>query len=266
MPDDNSAASSTAQSEEAKDESLEASEADPETSEGDESDSKPSKRDARIAQLIAQRKEVESVLNWYRQAYGDPDIENATQFRKFRQEVLKQANQAEQDGDLTPAKLNKIRELMRTADPEYAQFMEQQKIERESRIEAQFDAAEDEIRSLTKDAGISPKDEKTIARLARQVMLEIDSDPKLLKLWQAGNLSCVKKAWTIVNDELIDKVRKASPVLKQAIQDKRNIQRLPTLPSGQGVVSQKGKDPKDKGLTKQANDDAWAVIQATMRD
>jgi hypothetical protein len=270
MPDDGKtgAASSTATDEqiEVKDESLEASEAGADQNpEGEESDQPLSKKaQQRFQQLLQQRKQAEEIANWYRANIGDPN--DVIEFQKHKAQMVAAAKAAEQEGEISPAKLKEIKALMRKADPEYAQYIEQQKQDQTDRIEAQFDAAEEQIRELATAAGIPAKNEAAVARLARQVMLEIDQDPKLKRLWASGNLSCIKKAYAVLEKDFLGVIRKATPAQSKDIADRRRISRLPTLPSAQGTLSQQSKDKDDKGITKSAHKQAWAILQAGRQD
>lgn len=254
------------------DESLETSEADTETSEGEESEGEgqsSSKAQKRIQQLLQQRKEAQGVVAWYRENIGDPS--DVQEFKKWKEAQLKKAEAAEEEGDITPAKLKKIKELMRKADPEYAEYIEREKERTKNAQEAQFDEAEEEIRVLAQGIGIPAKNEAAIGRLAKQVMLEIKDDKKLLQRWQAGHtLSVVRKAFAQVEKELVGVLRKSTPTPtpSQQAADKRKISRLPTLPTaGSGSVSTKAaRKPEDKGITKNTQDEAWAVFQSHMTD
>jgi hypothetical protein len=268
MPDEKPPSESSTEDLEEKqklDESLESSEADTEKSEGDESQ-KSSKRDKRIQQLVDQRKEAQDIVDWYRENIGDP--EDVLEFRRWKADQVKKAEKAEKEGDLSPAKLKEIRDLMRKADPEYADFIRQQKEDRESRLEAQFDTAEEKAREFAKSIGIAQDNEKAIRALGRQIMLEIDSDEKLKRMWYAGNLDCIPKAIKIVEESLIGAIRKSKPEeTKQQAKDKRRISRLPTLPSASGTVSQNEKRPPgEKGITKATHDEAWALVQQAMHE
>ena len=258
--------SSTPESE-TKDESLKTSEADTETSEGEES-IKAIPYD-RFKQVNDARKQSEQVVAWYRQNVGDPN--DVLEFRKWKSEQVKKAETAEEEGEISPAKLEQIRKLMRKADPEYAEFIEKNKRSESERIESQFDSAEETIRELAaNELGLKAKtDESDIAWIAQQTMLAIQNDPKLLRMWQTGNLSCVKKGFDLVQ-ERHDKIGKSLSKMRQQAIDKRKVSKLPTLPSASGSLTSPNSKDRIKGLSgeaaKQANDEAWALLKQTMQD
>ncbi len=250
-----------------EDESLETSEAATETAEGDESEAKPSKAAKRIQELISQRDKAHGVAEWYQKNIGDPS--DVVEFRKWKASQVEKAEKAEDEGEISKAKLAEIKKLMRKADPEYAQYLEESKAEKQERIEAQFDAAEDTIRELAAtEFGLKGKaDEDTISWLAQQTMLAIKNDTKLSRMWAVGNSDCLKKGFKIVQDRQ-ERLGKSVTKMKAQAQEKRKISRLPTLPSVQGTGS--GKEGKsgqqEKGITKQTHDDAWALLQQSMQD
>jgi hypothetical protein len=263
MSDDKNAESSTAESTEVKDKSLESSEADAERSEGEES-SQSSGAQARIKQLVQQRKEAEAIVNWYRENIGDPN--DVVTFKQWKASQLQKAKEAEEDGELTPAQLKALRQAMRKADPEYADFIEQQKKDREARADAMLDSAEEEVRDFAvKELGVSVKNEKRISQFAKQVMQEILDDQKLLRQWQTGNLGCVKKACKSVQ-EYHEDLQKSAPGAKRQVEDKRRVSRLSTLPSASGSLSGEKRETREKGITKKTHEDAWAIFQGSAND
>jgi hypothetical protein len=246
--------------ESSEDESLEHSESDADTSEGDKSTK--SIPYSRFKAVNDAKKAAEGIANWYRHNVGDPkDVEA---FNKWKSSQVKKAEQAEDDGDISAKKLAEIRKVMRKADPEYAAMVEQQKQEKEARIEAQFDEAEDCVRELAEaEYGLKGKTaEGDISWLAKQTMLAIRGDEKLVRLWNLGNTErCVKKAFAIVKErqENLGK-RKVSALSKEAA-DKRKVSKLPTLPSASGSISGKEDPKREKGVNKQAHTEAWEVFQ-----
>ena len=263
---------SSGDNENKQDKSLEASEADTETSEGDEPEKtlKAVPYD-RFKQINDQKKQAESIVNWYRQNIGDPN--DVVAFKQWQKAQVKQAEDAEDEGDLSPAKLTAIRKLMRTADPEYKALLErdakrtQDEEKREKvRIDGQFDDAEEEVRKFAdEEIGIPKKNERATSFFAQQVMMTIKNDEKLSRMWDTGNMKCVSRACKIVQDEYVGVLRKTSSASKSSnIADKRRISRLPTLPSGgNGVTSGADKrGPEDKGITKKTHEDAWAYFQS----
>lgn len=270
MAPDEKAAGGSSPSEENKeenDESLKTSEADTETSEGEESIKAVPY--TRFKQINDAKKQAETIANWYRQNIGNPD--DVMEFRKWKSSQVKEAEKQEADGEISPAKLAQIRALMRKADPEYAEMVERQKKSESDRIDAQYDTAEDMVRDLAAEQlGLKAKaDESDIAWVAQQTMLAIQNDEKLLRMWNAGNMNCIKKGFQIVQDRH-DKLGKSISKMRQVAQDKRKVSKLPTLPSASGSISSQssnnGDNKREKGITKATHEDAWAVLQQTMND
>jgi hypothetical protein len=220
---------------------------------------------SRFKEVNDQAKKAQEIVEWYRQKIGDPD--DVVAFRQWKAEQVARAKEAEEDGKISPEKLANIRKLMREADPEYKQLLEDRKRSEQERIDSQFEDAEDQIRDLTKAAGI-PQDEKIIARVAAHIMDEIRSDEKLMRMWQTGNMKCVGKAWEQYSKEYLDPMRKVSGKAQSDLADKRRISRLPSLPSGGSPATSKAPErkPDDKGINKQTHEDAWAVIQAHLNE
>jgi len=251
---------------EVKDESLKSSEASTGTDEGDES-GKPSKANLRIQQLVREKNEAMELARHFRQSAVDPN--DRVEFKQWKADRIKAAEEAEADGDISPAKLKALRNLMRQADPEYAKLLqreaqreEQEKLTTQERIDAQFDSAEETVRDFAKTIGIPAKNEQATALFAQNVMLAVQNDPKLLRMWNTGNLSCIGKACALVRDGFIDVVRKSKSESNGDLADRRRISRLPTLPSGGASVGTKQETAKEKGITKNTHDDAWAYIQS----
>jgi hypothetical protein len=233
---------------------------------GDESENKPP-RDipySRFKEVNDEAKESKQIVDWYRKNIGDPN--DVVEFQKWKQAQLARAKEDAEDGEISPAKLAAIKKLMRAADPEYAEFLERQKTSDKERLEAQFDDAEDQIRELAKTAGL-PQDEKIITRVGRHIMEEINSDPKLLRQWQTGNLSCIKRAFTRYQEEYLAPMRKTAAKPTNDLADKRRIARLPSLPSGGSASTSRAPErkPEDRGINKQTHEDAWAVVQSHLQ-
>jgi hypothetical protein len=220
---------------------------------------------SRFKEVNDKAQKSQEVVDWYRKNIGDPD--DVIAFRQWKTSQVEKAKEAEKDGDISPEKLAAIRKLMREADPEYKQLLEERKLREQERIDAQFDDAEEQIRDLTKAAGL-PQDEKIISRVAAHVMDEIRSDEKLMRMWQTGNMKCIPKAWEKYQEEYLSPMRKVSGKAQNDLADKRRISRLPSLPSGGSPATSKAieRKPEDKGINKQTHDDAWAVVQAHMNE
>jgi hypothetical protein len=217
---------------------------------------------SRFKQVNDEAKQSKSVVDWYRQNVGDPD--DVLEFKKWKAEQTKRVKEDADNGDLSQDKLAQFKKLMRAADPEYAEFLENQKFTQEQRSEAQFDEAEDLIRDLSKDSGF-PEDESVISRIAAHIMDEVKSDEKLLRAWQAGHTaSVIKKAYNRYMEDFVGKIRTKPDNGKAIIAEKRGIKNLPMLPKGgsSSAPSVPKRDKDDKGLTKKAHKSAWDYIQS----
>jgi hypothetical protein len=220
---------------------------------------------SRFKEVNDKAQKSQEVVDWYRKNIGDPD--DVIAFRQWKNSQVEKAKEAQQDGEISAEKLAAIRKLMRDADPEYKAMLEERKLHEKERIEAQFDDAEDQIRDLTKAAGI-PQDEKIISRIAAHIMDEIRSDEKLMRMWQTGNMKCIEKAWKQYDTDYLSAMRKVTGKAQNDLADKRRISRLPSLPSGGSPATSKAPERKadDKGINKQTHEDAWAVVQAHMNE
>jgi hypothetical protein len=216
---------------------------------------------SRFKEVNDKAKQAENVVAWYRENIGDP--KDVLEFQKWKKGQTDRAKQDAAEGNLSPEKLKQFRDLMRAADPEYKEFLDNQRMTQEQRSEAQFDEAEELIRDLAKEGGF-PEDEAIVARVATHVMDEIKSDEKLLRAWQSGNTaSVIKKAYTRYIEDFVGKIRPKSDNGKSAIAAKRDLKGLPSLPRGgssAGPTIPK-RDPNDKGITKNAHKSAWALIE-----
>lgn len=223
---------------------------------------------ARFKQVNDELQEARKIRDWYRENIGDPN--DVVAYRKWQQEVSEKAKEDEGKGQLTPAQLARFRQVMKLADPQYAEFMERQQHQHQEDAEIQIDDATEQITELCAQADI--KDEDTVARIAVHVMDEIKADPKLMRKWQRGDLSCIDKAYNRYMTEFIDKFRgKANGKGDKDLSDVKNLRKISRLPSfPQGGSAGTSAPPKrkegDKGLTKQAGEDAWAVLQSVLRE
>lgn len=223
---------------------------------------------SRFKQVNERAKSAEQVVNYYRQHVGD-NPEDIAAFKQWKAENLKAANQAKQEGKISKEKLDSIRDLMRQADPVYAQFVEQQEAEKQERVAAQFDDAEDIVREFgVKEVGISAKDEDALIFFGVNVMEAIKNDQKLLRKWHSGNAgAAVKAACKVVQDKYISVIRKNGK--PPSLDTKRQVRDLPTFPRG-GSAATSSKAPArkedDRGITKKAHDDAWEILQARMQE
>lgn len=255
---------SDAEEEDSQDKSQKAG-SDSDMSDGDASGKTP--RDipyTRFKAKVDEAKQAKEIVDWYRQNIGDPS--EVVKFQKWKSEQIERAKEAEQEGEISPAKLAAIKKLIGVAYPEIPSYLEKQKKDAQEKIDAQFDDAEDQIRELAKNANL-PQDEKIIKRVAIHVMEEINSDDRLLRQWKSGNLSCIKKAFSRYQEEYLSPLRKLAAKPQIDLAEKRRIQRLPSLPSGGSASTSKGveRKPGDKGITKQTHEDAWALVQENLQ-
>ncbi|HCV42398.1 MAG TPA: hypothetical protein DGH68_02870 [Bacteroidetes bacterium] len=207
----------------------------------------------------------QEIVDWYREHVGEP--EEVLEFKKWKQEQVKRAEKDEAKGKISPDKLAEVRRLMRDADPELVELLEERKRDKQEKMDAQFDDAEEKIRDLCKSAGF-PGEEKIVARIAAHVMDEIKADKALMRKWNQGNLSCIDKAFKTYVDEFLPAIRKSNGKNEQNLADKRRISRLPSLPAGGSGVTHKAPErtQEDRGITKKTHDDAWAVFQSHMNN
>lgn len=236
--------------------------ADSDKSAGDKSKDSRQIPYSRFKEVVDKHAQAEQIINWYRENIGDPD--KVIEFQKWKNEQLEHAKEEEAKGKISPEKLANIRKLMREADPEYKDFLEERKREKQEKMEAQVDDAEEEIRDLCGKAGF-PKDEKVISRVAVHIMDEIKNDPKLLRMWQTGNMGCISKAFKAYQEDFLTPMGKTSgKVNGDKITDKRRISRLPAFPSGGSPETSRTekRDPNDKGINKGVHEKAWDVLQS----
>lgn len=255
------------------DKTLETSEASTEKDGEEESDSPANKR---IRQLHAEASKAKEIVDWYRKNIGDP--KDVVAFNAWKKDQVKKAEEAEDEGEISPAKLAAIRKLMRAADPEYRKYLEKaeqreqaETQEKQARIDAQFDEAEDVVREFAEaEMGLKgPKVEADISFFAQQTMLIIQNDEKMLRQWNAGHNipALIKKACGVVLDRA-DKTNKSIAARKREAAEKRKFSRLPSLPSGGASTTgaTTTSPQKEKGITKQTHEDAWAVLQQSLRE
>ena len=241
--------------------------ADSDMSDGDKSGEPKQIPYARFKEVIEQSNGLKKVVDFFRSHIETP--EDLIAFKEYKQKMLDKAQDQKDEGEISAAQLAKFKKAMELANPELAAIAKSIKEEKEAKMDAQFDEAEDQIRELCASNNF-PKDEKVISRIAVHVMDEIRSDEKLLRMWQAGNMKCVDKAFKAYNDEYLSIMRKGDNGNKgdKMLAEKRRIMRMPALPSGKSgnLSGAPERKAEDKGLTKQAHEDAWAVFQSHMND
>ena len=122
-----------------------------------------------------------------------------------------------------------------------------------------FDRAEAKVRELAPPYLAS--DENALARLGKLATLEILDDPKLLRLWRAGDVSCVEEAMKRVEKDFTSKIRRAAN--GSTAETKRRASSIPKILPGSSTTSTKGEDPnKGKGLSKEVHKSAWALMKS----
>lgn len=223
----------------------------------------------RFKEVVDKANGLEKVVNFFRQHIESP--EQLLAFKEWQKEQLEKAKADEQKGDITPEQLAKFKRAMDLANPKLAAVVERLEREQESKLDAQFDAAEEQIRELCDANGLPTENEKVFSRIAVHIMDEIRSDEKLLRMWHAGNMKCVDKAFKNYTDEYLKTIRGngGKKAEDKQLAERRRIMRIPALPSGRTAGPSgppERKNPEDKGITKQAHEDAWAVFQSHMQD
>ena len=246
------------------DESQKHAAADSDKSDGDESKSIPY---SRFKEINDAKKQAEKVANWYRENVGDPN--DVVEYKKWKAQQVKEAEKKKEEGSLTAQQLAEIREVMRKADPEYAQFLENQKLSAKEREEAQFDEAADYVRELAEEKlGLKyDANEADVNHIAELVMLAIQKDEKLYRMWRVGKTERAVSGGFKAVESFLNKFGGGFTKLKQDAAEKRKVSKLPTLPSAAASLSSRKQDKdRPKGITKHTHEDAWALIQQSMQE
>lgn len=242
------------------------SEASADTGGENDADVKPGSRaQQRIQQLVREKNEIKNIADWYQTNIGNPD--DVIAFRQWKSEQMKAAEKAEDAGDISPKQLAAIKALLEKADPDLKALKEERQREISDRFEAMIESSEEEIRDLCKDSGI--EDEKKIRFIARNVMLTIKEDEKLLRMWRTGNLISVKRAFKTIHDEYLGMAGKGNgkPTNKEIAGQKRQVSKLPSLSGGSPSVTPKPPAQQaSKGITKDTHSSAWDLIQSMAQD
>ena len=190
----------------------------------------------RIQQLVKERNDINSVAQWYRENVGTPD--DVIAFRQWKAQQVEAAKKQEDAGQITPKQLQAVKDLMKQADPELENLKNSVKADQENKARAMLASAEEEIRDLAKGIGFTGEGaEEQIQFIAKQVAIVIRDDEDLLRLWQAGNISAVKKAFKKVNDMFIQPIRGKGNPARESATAKRKVANLPTLPAGTSTIS-----------------------------
>ena len=175
----------------------------------------------------------------------------------------------EPSSEYTKEQLAQVRNVMRLADAEYREAMEErerQKQESEATENELLDDTHDEIMKLAKSEGLPVANEEYMTVIGQSVMLTIRNDRKLLRQWRNGDLSCIAPAFEKLKKAIIAPVKGANGGLRQGnvARIKRQVTNLPTAPSGgSGTVTAPPPKSKDeKGITKSTHDRAWALLQS----
>ena len=63
-----------------------------------------------------------------------------------------------------------------------------------------------------------------------------------------------------------DVMTKSISKMRQDAIDKRRVSKLPTLPSAAGSLTGSNAAPREKGITKQTHEDAWALLQQSLQE
>lgn len=271
MPDtDETKGSSSESDDEALDDSEDPSsqtDAGADQSTDDEDDSEISQRtQKRIQTLLKARKAAETErdkvrenLSWYQQEIGSPDDVLAyKEWRKAKDAADAESKKQKESAvaDTSPEKIKAIRDLVLTAVPELRENFSEKKM----REEAIWDQAEREVRSIAKDAGYG-NEEKFLRRLGQNIMLEINSDEKLLRRFRAGDMTALREAHESIESDYHGRLKGSLAKTAKEIETKRKASRLPTPPAGSTTVSHRPKPKKGQGLdTPGLADEAYALI------
>lgn len=157
-----------------------------------------------------------------------------------------------------------VKELLEDVEGERLRYVDELR-ERESlAYEARLDVSEEMVREFAVEKGLPSKD-SFINRFGYNVMAEIKEDAKLLRRWNAGDLSVVKTACNRHLSEYAGELRKGNgqPAADSKIATKRAVAKLPTpLSGGSGVsASPPPRKEGDVGLTKDVHERAFAHLR-----
>lgn len=245
-------------------ESEETTEEKPETqaADGAESDNSETGEESREAAMVpshrlreetAKRKEMERIAKWYQENVGDPDT--VLKFRKWQEEQKAAAEKTggTADKELTPEQIKAVERLVLKSMPWLQEVSERYTTSQEVMVEM----AEDQTHKLAKAAGL-PTDKDSLGRIDYLVGAEMMRDPKLARMWKAGNVSAVEQAFERVKDFLGKTGRPSTATTKRA------VTKLAPVAGGAAAVSAASPGKHIKGLAgdagKQAADQAWALI------
>ena len=222
----------------------------------------------RFKEVNEKYQEAQEIVDWYRDNIGDPD--DVLAFRSWKAEQVKAAEKAKEKGKISPERLEQVRELMKMAFPQIDQVTAKQEKDEEARFEGQLDDAAERIRELCEDHDL-PQDDKISGRIGLHILDEIRSDKKLAGMWNRGNLKCVDIAFKRYVEDFLGHFRKGGKNGKGDTKDVaglRKISRLPSIPHGGETRTFEPPKRKegDKGITKQAHEDAWAILQSHMTE
>jgi vacuolar-type H+-ATPase subunit H len=220
----------------------------------------------------AGRKATE-IVNWYRENIGNPN--DVVAFREWQSQQSKDINKQEREGDITEAQAELLRKAMRKASPEVFEAIEANKRDSEARFNSILASSEDEIRDIASEEGFPADDDKKMVWFGTQIMSVVKSDERLLRMWQNGNMACIRKAYKTLKEEYLPAMSKMTAKKESGEKDRngdytqaRKRAKLPTLPAGRstgGSPPPKRADD-DKGLTKTADKEAWAIFQQRMTE
>jgi hypothetical protein len=261
MPDETVASSSEADDKEKLD--AQDTDSDPEESEG--IDSPKAKTQRRFQQILQEREEARQRADRLQQfvderlsQFGTP--EEISEFTEWRKERA-QAQKAADDGELTPQQLAQVKRAIDKAYPEISQMRKDYEAAQQDRADAMYESAQEEIKNLAEKVGIGT-DEKSLTRLAGLVLMEIKTDEKLSRLWRAGNLKCIENAFKAVDEQFLH-TGKTKGLRGQAedAREKRRVVRVPTIPTGSPATRSGSPAPREKGITKETHERAFAILQ-----
>lgn len=253
---------------EEKDEESEEEESEEEASASDDKKGKLPKSIpySRFKEVNEKANKATNVARWYQEHVGSPEEVLAYKQWKEGQKASSKAKKDDNDDDsdiekIPEKELAKFRAVMRKADPDYAKYLalkadeEQKAKEDEDEI---WTDTENEILGLAKEAKLPYKDKDYMKVLGPVVMITIRDDKRLMREWRAGKMEAVQEAFDRIRDKFLG--AKSTRVDTKTLRDIKNLQTLP-----RGGTSSTPKPPplkKGEGITKDAHDQAWALMQA----
>lgn len=247
--------------EQATDESTQEASGAEQEAEGEEQKKPVSIGKAQYDRVNRERHEAQRTARWYQENVGTP--EEVLAYRKWKAEQGKNGGtNGSQDAKqpLSSERREAVRQLIKETNPELYEFQERLERQHKALEEAQFDQAEDHVRSTAKAEGL-PKDDEYVQMLGQLALLRIRNDEKLLARWNARDPKVFESSLRHVIEKFVGPTRRLGA--GQAAAVKRQVSRLPSAPAGSSTMAGKGKDTgKGMGFSDPTlRDRAWAALQ-----